>query len=154
MNKIASDVRDMREKIAAQNPTDNPWELKHVRGGLIDIEFIAQYLQLIHAHEHPEILSVHTETALQNAAGMGLIGSEHAETLLHAIRLMHNLTQVARICVEGAVNPDEATPSFRQLLSRVAAVPDFSVLQADLVETERKVLEAFNEIVAISGAAG
>ncbi len=45
--KIAADVLDMRERIAAEKGTENIWDLKQVRGGLVDLEFIAQYLQLV-----------------------------------------------------------------------------------------------------------
>ena len=51
--KIAADVRDMRARIAEEKGTDDIWDLKQVRGGLVDLEFIAQYLQLVHAAAHP-----------------------------------------------------------------------------------------------------
>ena len=41
--KIAADVRDMRARIDKEKGTDDIWELKQVRGGLVDLEFIAQY---------------------------------------------------------------------------------------------------------------
>ena len=47
--KIAADVRDMRARIAKEKGTEDIWDLKQVRGGLVDVEFIAQYLQLVHA---------------------------------------------------------------------------------------------------------
>ena len=44
--KIIADARDMRSKLAAQFPASNRWDLKFAAGGLVDIEFIAQTLQL------------------------------------------------------------------------------------------------------------
>ena len=41
--KTAADVRDMRARIEKEKGTRDPWELKQVRGGLVDLEFIAQY---------------------------------------------------------------------------------------------------------------
>ena len=52
--KIAADVLAMRERIAKEKGTEDIWDLKQVRGGLVDVEFIAQYLQLVHAGKHPE----------------------------------------------------------------------------------------------------
>src|SRR5262249_51580213 len=49
--KIAADVRDMRARIEKEKGTKDIWDLKQVRGGLVDLEFIAQYLQLVHAAE-------------------------------------------------------------------------------------------------------
>ena len=43
----------MRARIAAEKGTDNIWDLKQVRGGLVDLEFIAQYLQLAGAAVAP-----------------------------------------------------------------------------------------------------
>ena len=39
----------LRQRIAAQHRPASPWDVKHRRGGLVDIEFVAQYLQLRHA---------------------------------------------------------------------------------------------------------
>ena len=49
--KTAADVRDMRARIEKEKGTRDIWELKQVRGGLVDLEFIAQHLQLVHAAE-------------------------------------------------------------------------------------------------------
>src|SRR6185437_1065784 len=57
---IAHDVADMRQAIAQEKGEDDPWELKYAAGGMIDVDFIAQYLQLIHASEKPDILNVDT----------------------------------------------------------------------------------------------
>ena len=43
---IAADVVEMRGAIAKEKGDANPWDLKYAAGGLVDIEFIAQYLQL------------------------------------------------------------------------------------------------------------
>ena len=66
--KTAADVRDMRARIEKEKGTRDPWELKQVRGGLVDLEFIAQYLQLVHAAAHPHVLSQNTVAALAQAA--------------------------------------------------------------------------------------
>src|SRR5262249_26197806 len=49
----AGDVLEMRKAIAAEKGDGERWNLKYVAGGLIDIEFIAQYLQLVHAAQTP-----------------------------------------------------------------------------------------------------
>jgi glutamate-ammonia-ligase adenylyltransferase len=150
--KTAFDVADMRARIEREFPSENPWELKHVRGGLLDIEFICQYLQLIHAHTHPKILHPHTRTALARIADERLLPSETADMLISAIGLTHNLTQVIRICVEGVFNPDEATPSLKSLLARAGNAPDFKALEAQLFEAQSEVRKAFEHIVSAAAA--
>ena len=151
--KTAFDVSDMRARIERELPSDNPWELKYVRGGLIDIEFICQYLQLVHAHAHPEILHTHTRTALTRIAAAGLLPPATADLLVSAIELTLNLTQVIRICVEGVFKPEEATPGLKALLARAGNAPDFSALEAQLRESQASVLEAFEQIVAAAAKA-
>ena len=92
--KIAADVRDMRQRIAAEKGTDEIWNLKHVRGGLVDLEFMAQYLQLIHAAEHPDVLDQNTVLALQKLDGKGLIPGGAGAILISAARLLNDLTQI------------------------------------------------------------
>ena len=58
--KIADDVVDMRAAIAKEKGDANPWDLKYSAGALVDIEFIAQYLQLTHAAATPDILDAST----------------------------------------------------------------------------------------------
>src|SRR5882724_12418443 len=57
---IANDVADMRRAIALEKGEDDLWNLKYAAGGLTDIDFVAQYLQLIHAEAHLDILDVRT----------------------------------------------------------------------------------------------
>ena len=54
---IASDVAEMRHAIAQEKGEDDVWDLKYAAGGMVDIDFIAQYLQLVHAADnagHPQ----------------------------------------------------------------------------------------------------
>src|SRR5690606_10564493 len=97
---IAKDVQDMRARIAAEKGTDNVWDLKQVRGGLVDLEFIAQHLQLIHGAEHPGVLDQNTLAAYRKLAGAGLLSPSDSERLTQATQLIHNLTQILRLCLE------------------------------------------------------
>src|SRR5262245_26130282 len=57
---IAGDVAEMRQAIAKEKGESDRWNLKYAAGALVDIEFIAQYLQLVHAATTPEILDTST----------------------------------------------------------------------------------------------
>jgi glutamate-ammonia-ligase adenylyltransferase len=146
--KIVADVRDMRQRIAAEKGTDDIWDLKQVRGGLVDIEFVAQYLQLVHAAEHPEALDQNTAVALQKLERAGLLAPRHAEVLLPAARLIHNLTQVLRLCLDGPFVPDAAPDGLKSLLARVGEAPNFRHLEASLAATLAEVGALFDEIIS------
>ena len=78
---IAGDVVEMRRAIAQEKGEDDRWDLKYAAGGLVDIEFIAQYLQLVHAAEHarhPRHLDragARQRRAARRAAGRGRRGA-------------------------------------------------------------------------------
>jgi glutamate-ammonia-ligase adenylyltransferase len=146
--KLVADVRDMRERIAKEKGTTDIWELKQVRGGLVDIEFIAQFLQLAHAHDHPEVLDQNTIGALKKLAAVGLLAPPHADILIPAAILVHNLTEVLRLCLDGPFDPEKAPDGLRVMLTRAGDAPDFVRLQAALTATLSEVAALFDEIVA------
>jgi glutamate-ammonia-ligase adenylyltransferase len=144
---VAADVAEMRQAIALEKGSDDRWNLKYAAGGLIDIEFIAQYLQLVHAAERPDLLDASTARALEKAWRAGLLAAEHAEVLRAAVRLYHDLTQILRLCLPGPLDPKTAAPALVHLLTRAADVPDFATLDAFLAETEARVRNCFQRIV-------
>jgi glutamate-ammonia-ligase adenylyltransferase len=146
--KTAADVRDMRALVEKEKGTRDIWELKQVRGGLIDLEFIAQHLQLVHAHAHPEVLSTNTADALINLERAGLLAPRAADVLLPAARLFGNLTQILRLCLDGPFEAAKAADGLRALLVRAGEAPDFSRLEADLAARQAQVAALFDEIVA------
>jgi glutamate-ammonia-ligase adenylyltransferase len=145
--RIAADVRDMRERIAKEKGTQDVWELKQVRGGLVDLEFIAQHLQLVHAAAHPDVLSQNTLEAFRNLSRLGLIDAASAEVLIPAAQLLNDLTQVLRLCVDGPFDPATAPDGLKALLARSASAPDFDRLAADLAAREREVAALFDRLV-------
>jgi [glutamine synthetase] adenylyltransferase / [glutamine synthetase]-adenylyl-L-tyrosine phosphorylase len=144
---VAGDVVEMRRAIAQEKGEDNRWDIKYAAGGLIDIEFIAQYLQLVHTAAAPEILDTSTARVLDKAWRLGLLSTEDAEVLRPAVRLYHDLTQVLRLCLPGSFDPRAATPGLVRLLARAADVPDFATLDATVTETEAKVRKCFERIL-------
>ncbi len=145
--KIAAEVREMRERIAADKGTTNHWDIKQVRGGLIDLEFIAQFLQLVHAAEHPDVLETSTLGALRRLRDKGLLSPAHAEVLLPSGRLLSDLTQIMRICSEGPFKPETAPLGMRELLARAGEAPTFEAMERRLQESLAGVAKAYDEIL-------
>ncbi|MFZ3349675.1 MAG: bifunctional [glutamine synthetase] adenylyltransferase/[glutamine synthetase]-adenylyl-L-tyrosine phosphorylase [Xanthobacteraceae bacterium] len=144
---IAADVADMRGAIAKEKGDADPWELKYAAGALVDIEFIAQYLQLVHAAETPAILDPSTARALEKAERYGALKAEDAAVLRPAVILFHNLTQILRLCLPGKFDPASASAGVLGLLARAADLPDFPALNAYVAETQRQVRECFTRIL-------
>jgi len=146
--KIAADVRDMRERIFKEKGTADIWDLKQVRGGLVDVEFIAQYLQLVSAAEHPEVLDQNTMAAFRKLRDAGVLAPVHADVLMPATRLLHDLTQILRLCLEGPFDPATAPRGLKELLARAGDAPDFAELEARLRCNLANVSGLFDAIIA------
>ncbi|MEP9351959.1 bifunctional [glutamine synthetase] adenylyltransferase/[glutamine synthetase]-adenylyl-L-tyrosine phosphorylase [Xanthobacter sp. KR7-65] len=145
--RLAGDILDMRRAIAAEKGEDDHWNLKHAAGGQVDVEFLAQYLVLAHAHAFPEIVDTATARVLVCAERLGLLTPEDAHILLRACRLYQDLTQVLRLSVDAHVVPADASPALRALLARAGEMPDFATLDADLADTQAKVRAIFERIL-------
>ncbi len=143
----AGDVVEMRAAIATEKGDQERWNLKYVAGGLTDIEFIAQYLQLVHAADIPAILDTSTIRALDKAARHGVLKTEDAEVLRPAARLYQDLTQILRLCLTGPFDPAAAGQGLIGLLTRAADVPDIATLEAHLADTQERVRQSFIRIL-------
>jgi glutamate-ammonia-ligase adenylyltransferase len=84
---------------------------------------------------------------LEKAARGGLLKPEDATVLRPAVLLLHDLTQILRLCLPGAFDPKTAGAGVLALLARAADLPDFPALQAYLTETQRQVRECFVRIL-------
>lgn len=140
---IANDVLEMRRAIAEEKGESDIWDLKNAAGGVVDIEFVAQYLQLIHGADKPEILDVSTVQVLDNAARLGVLPQSDADILRAASRLYHDLTQIIRLCVIGKFKPETAGEDLLRVLTRAGDAPDFSAVEARVRETQIEVREVF-----------
>jgi glutamate-ammonia-ligase adenylyltransferase len=145
--QVAADVRIMRDKIDEEKGTRDIWDLKHVRGGLIDIEFLAQFLQVVNAHEHPGVLDQNTVAALSKLLQAGVISLADAEVLIPAATLYHTLTQCLRLCLDRPFVPNEAPRALKDLLARASDMPDFATLEASLRDTLSAVHALYERIV-------
>jgi len=109
---LKKEVLEMRQKMLDAHPNNSgQFDLKHDRGGIIDVEFTVQYLVLAHAHKHPELTrNIGNLALLSLAAELGLISVEQAESARdayrhfrqwqHALRLQSS--EYARITAEQA----------------------------------------------------
>ena len=144
---LAADVRDMRQRIAEGKPATGLWDLKLARGGMVDVEFITQYLQLAHAHDHPEILDQNTVSALVMLNDAGLLDKEATATLIPAARLYQSLSQILRLCLDGPFDPANAPKGLAQLLARAGDVPDLVRLEATLQDAQQQVSTLFEGLL-------
>jgi glutamate-ammonia-ligase adenylyltransferase len=144
---VANDVKEMRRAVALEKGDKDVWDLKYAAGGMVDIDFIAQYLQLVHAADKPDILDVSTLHVLDNAARLGVLPQSFAEILRAAAHLYHDLTQILRLCVTDRFKPETAGDDLLRVMARAGDAPDFSSLEARVKETQSEVRRVFRNLV-------
>ncbi|WP_310620714.1 bifunctional [glutamine synthetase] adenylyltransferase/[glutamine synthetase]-adenylyl-L-tyrosine phosphorylase [Flexibacterium corallicola] len=147
LDKLRTDVSDMRARIQKEKPTSSPWDLKQAPGGLVDIEFIAQYLQLAHARADSSVLEQRTGAALKKAQLAGFLSNDHAQALIPALELYEALTQIIKLTLENEFNPQTAPKGLLDLLVSSSGEPDFKRLTQYLAEKQGEVRQVFEEIV-------
>jgi [glutamine synthetase] adenylyltransferase / [glutamine synthetase]-adenylyl-L-tyrosine phosphorylase len=96
---LKGEILRMREKMHAAHPNRSGlFDLKHDRGGMIDIEFAVQCLVLGHSHRHPDLTgNLGNIALLRMAAGHGLLESELAERCRDAYREFRRLQHALRL---------------------------------------------------------
>jgi glutamate-ammonia-ligase adenylyltransferase len=144
----------MRRRVDDEHHTDVLWDIKHVRGGLVDVEFIAQYLQLRHAHRNPEILSPATRTALTRMGNAGLLDAARAGQLIEALDLWQGLQGMLRLTLEGQVPGTDSIPAgLRDILATVGGAADFTGLDEKMRAVAERTRGLYDELVAAPAAA-
>src|SRR3546814_14659220 len=97
----------MRRRIAKERPAATIWSVKFAEGGLIDLDFLAQYLQLRHAADQPDVLAISTQQAFANLAAAGVLEPVLAERLIAATRFLRQVQEAQRLT---AGPPCDAAP--------------------------------------------
>ncbi|MCC2098172.1 MAG: bifunctional [glutamine synthetase] adenylyltransferase/[glutamine synthetase]-adenylyl-L-tyrosine phosphorylase, partial [Hyphomicrobiales bacterium] len=136
-------IVDMRAMIADAKGDEDQWDLKVMSGGLVDIEFCAQFLTLNYASREPSICDVNTEAVLRNARKVGVIDPQVADTLLEAHAFYSSIMQTLRLAVEGAFDPDKTPSGVLRRLAAAANLPDFKTVERELQAYRRVVRHAF-----------
>ncbi|MCY3735803.1 MAG: bifunctional [glutamine synthetase] adenylyltransferase/[glutamine synthetase]-adenylyl-L-tyrosine phosphorylase [Gemmatimonadaceae bacterium] len=142
---LLRDVAGMRDRIAAEYPPGDPFELKYARGGLVDLEFIAQYLQLLHAHERPEVLAGGTAACFEALAGAGLLDDEEARFLAGAVRMQRALQGLVRLTWNEETPVREAPEALLRKLAAALECTGFGELEDRLRATQVRAFEVYEE---------
>jgi [glutamine synthetase] adenylyltransferase / [glutamine synthetase]-adenylyl-L-tyrosine phosphorylase len=148
--RLAADVRDMRALMAKERPSSGFWDLKLERGGLVDVEFAAQYLQLAHASAGGP-LRANTVEALSAMAAAGLAAPAATQALADAWRLQQDLAQVLKLAVADGADPDDEPVGLQAVLARAGEARSFKALRARMLRARADAIAAFDRLVPGAG---
>ena len=146
-DRLVVDVADMRQRMASQHRGESLWAVKHHRGGLVDIEFIAQYLQLLHGPAHPRVFAENTAEALRRMAETKVLDEDSVASLIGALGLWWRLQDTLRLVAPSGLDEANIPNSTAAALARAATQPDFGTLTATIEDAYGRVFELYRSIV-------
>ena len=144
---VAREISDMRELVAKEKGDQDRADIKLLRGGLIDVEFIAQFMVLAFAATHPQLLIVSTAETLRRAGEAQLLAPDDAQRLLDAHRFYTDVIQMQRIALPADMKPDVAPAPVRLRIAAGAGLPDEARLDRQIVDTADAVAAIFARVL-------
>ena len=147
--RLLEDVARRREAIARKHPSEDPFDVQHVRGGLVDLESLAQYLRLRHAHESPEVLVGATASCLEALGATGLIPEQEASLLASAVRMQRTLQAMLRLTWSQGAPVRDAPAPMRLKLATALECAGFDELDAKLRETQAAAYEVYQRRIGL-----
>jgi len=147
---LRKDVVSMRDKIRKQHGTNDPWAVKHRPGGLVDIEFTAQFLQLRDAHSAPNVLSANTWGAISNLAEAGSLTTKQAGVLKTGLDLWQRVQSVLHLTMDKTVSVgdvEKLPKALRQQLARHGGVHTVSDLESRMADIADAVFAVHTDIL-------
>ena len=118
IDQLRSEVVAMRQKMHDGHPNDSgQFDIKHDHGGIVDVEFIVQYLVLAHAMQHATLTRNAGNIALLHmAAALGLVDAELSDRAAQAYREFRRAQHTQRLQGATARVPAE---NFRDQIAAV-----------------------------------
>ncbi|MEM6440931.1 MAG: bifunctional [glutamate--ammonia ligase]-adenylyl-L-tyrosine phosphorylase/[glutamate--ammonia-ligase] adenylyltransferase [Pseudomonadota bacterium] len=136
---VLADIAEMRARVAEARRAEraDPWEFKHAAGGLMDIEFALQGRLLVALAQGWSVPAgllpgVDARRAAAALAEAGRLTRAAAARLSEAHALQARLQRIARVAMDGRVDPTTAGRGLMNALCAAADVPDAEALEARL----------------------
>jgi glutamate-ammonia-ligase adenylyltransferase len=137
-------IKDMRKRIVRElSKESSGYDIKLGPGGIKEIEFVVQYLQLKHCADIPDLVLHNTVAAIKRLAQYAILDREAEEYLLNAYRFLRTVEAVLRLNEEGVLRKDSelidiivkflAVSSEEKLFHRINDIRRKTVLIAERV---------------------
>jgi glutamate-ammonia-ligase adenylyltransferase len=144
---VLADAASMRARMLRDLPAEGPWDVKLMPGGLVEVEFISQALQVAHAHRVPAVLAPTTRVALAGLAKAGILEPGEAASLVAAERLWRAIVAHLRLTMGRRSEDALPGPVAATLLAAVGPhLPHTAVDQAGLRAQMREVAETVRAV--------
>jgi glutamate-ammonia-ligase adenylyltransferase len=138
----------MRMRDRVERELGGAGDLKTGAGGVMDVEFAAQYLQLVHGHAHPELRTTATEEALRAAAASGIAPAHDVELLDQGYRFLRKIEHRLRVVHDQPIHRLPESRDELDKLARRSGFPDGGVLLEHLERWQHEIRGAYLRLLA------
>ena len=141
-------LREMKHLITHQVQRQKAEEnIKLGAGGIRDVEFIAQSLQLLWGGRYPELRTPSTQRALIELASLGFIPSEEAASLLNSYTFLRQLENRLQAIEDRQIQqlPEDTIKQAR--LAYAMGYESYPLLQAALHNKRQSIIQAFDTLL-------
>ena len=148
-NDIIGDVKDLNQQIKAQSSMkglDDGFDVKNGKGGIREIEFFVQSLQLIHSGHYQNIRSKSTRNALQQLFSVGLIDDKERVHLLDAYNFLRSVEHLLQLESGRQTQRLPKEPERLEHLAMRMGFEDNASFQAALQNHCKKVWQLFETL--------
>ncbi len=143
--QVAEAIATMRDRI--ERELAGKYDLKVGAGGVLDVEFAAQYLQLVHGHAHAELRTTSTAGALRAAAALGIVPQELAQLLEQGYLFLRGIEHRLRVVHDQPVHRLPETHVELARLARRSGFPDGATLLDHFERTQREIRAAYRTLL-------
>jgi glutamate-ammonia-ligase adenylyltransferase len=144
---LKKEMLDMRGKIEKQFGSKDPWALKHVRGGLTDIMFVAHYLALISGRK--DVFDPDVGLCLDRLFKAKILSAKDFRALSHAYGLCQSVMGFLRLCALPPFQPQGSPAGVKQgLVLRVKGKKaDFKTFSKEVEKSCKESFAVFKKVM-------
>jgi len=148
-------IREMKAQVEAEHARDARFHVKLGAGGIRDVEFVAQALQLLHGGRIPQVRGRSAQAALLALAEVGVLPEATCQELLRAYRFLRRLENRLQMQAERQTHWLPVAAAARERIARgLFPGPDaVAQLDARLAAHTERVRGAFDALLAEEGSA-
>jgi glutamate-ammonia-ligase adenylyltransferase len=136
----------MRARMRKDKGDQGPWSIKHREGGLVDAEFIVQYLTLATPKARPD--DTDPRSIIASLVDAGALSEEDAKTLQDGIDLWARLQQLLRLTFESDIAPADIPLGLKQKLARAVGAADFDACERLMADAARAISGLYQRLIA------
>lgn len=140
---LCKEIVEMRNRVGKKYVTNNPFNVKYISGGLIDIEYIVRYIQLTVENSGATSTSSGIQQAIKDIEAVGAISKQNSKALIGAYSLYQDLQSFLRLLGNENLCEEQMTGAIKNNIAEALNNRNFQELKKNLVNSQKKVQKIY-----------